>query len=56
MIAGTADGVLRDLPQYEKLGVSRLILDFPAFVSNPHEMASILDRIAAGANMDEENY
>ena len=56
VIAGTADGVLRDLPQYEMLGVSRLILDFPAFVSNPHEMASILDRIAAGANMDEENY
>lgn len=52
IIAGTAEGVLRDIPQYEKLGVTRLILDFPSFVSDPSEMASILEAIAAEAPMD----
>jgi hypothetical protein len=52
IIAGTAAGVLRDIPQYEKLGVTRLILDFPSFVSDPNEMTSILEAIAAEAPMD----
>jgi probable F420-dependent oxidoreductase len=52
IIAGTADGVLQDIPHYERLGVSRLILDFPAFVSDPGEMEKILERIASGATLD----
>tara|TARA_Y100000588_G_C14081132_1_gene850211 strand:- start:203 stop:1120 length:918 start_codon:yes stop_codon:yes gene_type:complete len=47
IIAGTADSVLRDLPHYEQIGVSRLILDFPAFESDPDKMAKILDKIAS---------
>ena len=52
VIAGTADGVLRDIPRYEALGVRRLILDFPCFVSDPAEMAATLEKIAAEAPMD----
>ena len=52
IIAGTAEGVLRDLPQYERMGVTRLILDFPSFVSDPNEMSTILEIIAAEAPME----
>ena len=52
IIAGTAEGVLKDLPGWERLGVSRLILDFPSFVSDPGEMAAILEKIAAEAEME----
>lgn len=52
IIAGTADGVLRDIPAYEALGVSRLILDFPSFVSDPAEMAEILEKVASQAAME----
>ena len=52
VIAGTADGVLRDLPQYEQLGVSRLILDFPCFGSDPNEMEAILLKIASRVDME----
>ncbi len=51
IIAGTAEGVLRDIAQYERLGVSRLILDFPSFVSDPQEMATILEKVAPEAAM-----
>ncbi len=53
IIAGTAEGVLRDIAQYERLGVSRLILDFPSFVSDPQEMATILEKVASEAAMEE---
>ena len=49
IIAGTAEGVLKDLPGWERLGVSRLILDFPSFASEPDEMAAILEKIAGEA-------
>ncbi len=52
VIAGTAEGVLQHIVHYEQLGVSRLILDFPSFVSDPREMASILENVAAGADME----
>ena len=52
VIKGTADEVLKDIEQYEKLGVSRLILDFPSFVSEPQEMEDILVAVAAGADME----
>ena len=52
IIAGTAEGVLRDLPQYERIGVTRLILDFPSFVSDIDEMIEILEKIAAEAAME----
>ncbi len=51
IIAGTAEGVLRDIAQYERIGVSRLILDFPSFVSDPQEMAAILEKVASEAAM-----
>jgi len=54
IIAGTADGVLRDIPHYERLGVSRLILDFPAFVSDPGKMAAILEKIASEVTLESE--
>ena len=53
IIAGTAEGVLRDIAQYERLGVSRLILDFPSFVSDPQEMAAILEKVASEAALPE---
>lgn len=52
VIAGTPEKVLRDIPRYEQLGVSRLILDFPSFVSDPNEMAAILEKIASEAPME----
>ena len=52
IIAGTTEGVLTDLPGWERLGVDRLILDFPSFVSEPDEMAAILEKIAAEAEME----
>lgn len=52
IIAGTPDGVLRDIPQYEALGVNRLILDFPSFVSDPNEMARMLEKVASEAHME----
>ena len=52
VIAGTANGVLAHIDQYERLGVGRLILDFPSFVSDPQEMATILENVAAGADME----
>ena len=52
VITGTADGVLKHLEQYERLGVSRLILDFPSFVSDPREMETMLMTIASGADME----
>lgn len=52
VIKGTAEEVLKDIEQYERLGVSRLILDFPSFVSDPREMETILVTIAAGADME----
>jgi probable F420-dependent oxidoreductase len=52
VIAGTPEGVLADIPSYEALGVSRLILDFPSFVSDPNEMAATLEKIASEAPME----
>ncbi len=52
IIKGTAEEVLNDIEQYERLGVSRLILDFPSFVSDPKEMETILVKVAAGADME----
>ncbi len=52
VIAGTADGVLRDVEGYARQGVSRLILDFPSFVSDPSEMAGMLEKVAASAPME----
>ncbi len=51
IIAGTAEGVLRDIAQYERIGVSRLLLDFPSLVSDPQEMAAILEKVASEAAM-----
>ena len=51
IIKGTAAEVLNDIEQYERLGVSRLILDFPSFVADPREMETILLEIATGADM-----
>lgn len=53
IIAGTAEGVLDDVPGYERLGVSRLILDFPSFASGPDEMAATLEKIAAGTKLND---
>ena len=52
VIKGTADEVLKDIEEYERLGVSRLILDFPSFVSEPQVMEDILVAIAAGTDME----
>lgn len=52
VFAGTADGVLQHIPQYERLGVNRLILDFPSFVSDRQEMATILEDVASGTDME----
>ena len=52
IIAGTAEGVLQDIPQYERLGVSRLILDFPSLSTDQHVMETILEKIAAKAEME----
>ena len=46
IIAGTAESVIKDIPQYERIGVSRLILDFPSFVSNIEDMSAILEKIS----------
>ncbi len=51
VITGTANGVLKDYEQYERLGVNRLILDFPSFLSDPKEMEDILIKIAEGLGM-----
>ena len=53
IIAGTAEGVLRDIAQYEQLGVSRLLLDFPALSADPHVMATTLEKIASEADMED---
>jgi probable F420-dependent oxidoreductase len=52
VIAGTPEGVIRDIPRYEKLGVTRLILDFPSFVSDIDEMAGMLDIFASEVPLD----
>ena len=52
IIAGTAESVIEDLPQYESIGVSRLILDFPSFVSNIDDMADILEKISNEVDME----
>ena len=52
IIAGTAKGVLEDLPRYQQIGVDRLILDFPAFVSEPTQMSKMLETIASNADME----
>ncbi|MEM7543516.1 MAG: LLM class F420-dependent oxidoreductase [Pseudomonadota bacterium] len=51
VIVGTPQSVLKDIPEYERLGISRLILDFPSFVSDPREMESMLTTVADGADM-----
>lgn len=53
IIAGTAEGVLADILGYKRLGVGRLILDFPSFASGPDEMAATLEKIAAEADLDD---
>ncbi|MBE04430.1 MAG: hypothetical protein CMD67_10500 [Gammaproteobacteria bacterium] len=52
VIAGTPEGVIRDIPRYEELGVTRLILDFPSFVSDIQEMEDMLNVIASGTPLN----